>query len=362
MAPRPFVIALTVAAALGATACSGDGRENIPTAPQALPGPLGSPWGWRTDHAFSHAPVELAEIASVLPLGSLTDESALPSADALVRPSRDGAAVRAMAGGAVIETDTARGCLTVQSGAGLATRYCGLRRDQAIDVGATVQGGQYLGRFDAVLAPTGLRIRVLDHRVNRTGWIRPERYGNLRHASFFAGYLPDTLRSHVFALVERASPDLEGRIDYDQRNRLVGSWFDRPAAPSATSAMASSASSAPFPASDLSVELAPHALTLAYDARRPGQTRIAVGAALFGALGLQGTYGVAWENADPGAVALETGAVRYTLFRIDDVDRADAVGTLLVQLLDDTTVRVEAVSPNHAGNAGFASRASTLLR
>lgn len=359
MAPRPILIAVTLAAALGAASCAGDGHGNIPAAPTALTGPEG---GWDATRAFSHAPIELAEIASVLSLGSLTDESALPSADAVVQPRRDGVAVRAMAGGVVIETDEARGCLTVQSGTAVATRYCGVRRDQRLIAGATVHGGQHLGRFDAVIAPEGVRIRVLDQRVHRTGWIRPERYGNLRHASFFAGYLADSLRSEVFARVERASPDLEGRIDYDQRRRLVGSWFDTPAVLPATSAMTSSASVAPFASSDLSVELAPHALTFAYDARRPGQIRIAVGAALAGALGLHGTYGVAWENADPGAVALETGAVRYTLFRTDDVDRVEAVGSLLVGLLDDTSVRVEALPPNHAASVGFSSRAITLLR
>ena len=351
-------VAFALVTVLTGTACARDdaGRSGAITAPEfAAPG---------TDNdnrvAFTHAPIAVADIAAVLPLGTLGEGSSLPSADATIVPNRNAVAVVAMASGLVTGLEASRGCLTMRMHHDVVVRYCGLSPHHAIGIGATLRAGQQIGVFDKVRSPAGLSVRVLDRKVNHLGWIRPERYAGLRHASFFPRYLPSDLRSALLALVDRAAPDLDGRIDYDRADRLVGTWFTQPLPDPPVAALGAGQ---PLWDVDPSPSIAPHALTLAYDAQRPGQVRIAVGAALADALGLRGVYGVAWEDADPASVNRESGIVRYTLYPANDETRSgDCAGTLLVHILDATTVRVEVIQPRTAGSAGFSTRSITLMR
>jgi len=221
---------------------------------------------------------------------------------------------------------------------------------------------------------------VLDATMNRTRWIHPERYGTRRNAVFFARYLADSVRSDAYALVRRAAPDLEGRIDYDRDGRLVGTWFDAASPAISTGAVTAGAVAAGAVAAgapdvfspntatrtldvDPSAVLAPLALTFAYDAERPGQVRIAVGGAVARALGLRGVSAVAWEDPDPADVDVMRGVVRYQLYRTDDevrMGRAERV--LLVQLVDRDTLRAEVVPSSGTDGMAFSPRAITLIR
>ena len=237
-------------------------------------------------------------------------------------------------------------------------------------VGRVMNAGDPMGTVDASRARDGVAVRVLDATTHRTRWVNPERYGARRNATFFVRYLADSLRSQMFGLVRRAAPDLDGRIDYDRDGRLVGSWFAATAVASTNLALsaATRASTSPYAALraadvDPSASLAPVALTLAYDAERPGQVRIAVGSALAVVLGLRGVRAVAWEDPDPADVDATRGVVRYHLYDTDDevrMGRADRV--LLVQLVASDTLRAEVVAVTGSETAVFSSRVVTLIR
>ena len=312
-------------------------------------------------------PIDRQQLAAILPLGTLGRDEALPSSDALLIPRIVRAhAVRAMADGIVTEIDDANGAVTMRVRDQVRLRLGGLTLRPEIWVGRRVRVGDTLGVLDIARPGPALAVRVVDAAVQRTHWVRAERYGARRHTAFFARYLADSVRAEAYAMVRRAAPDLDGRIDYDQDGRLVGTWFDAtsPAIASGT-ALTNVSPFAAVGASELdpSAALAPVAMTFAYDAERPGQVRVAAGRALATALGLQGVYVVAWEDFDPADVGVGNGMVRYHLFAGDDdarIGQADRV--LLAQLVDARTLRVELVPARGAPSAGFSSRAVTLVR
>ena len=328
-------------------------------------------FGGRGPLVLTRLPMARSSLEAVLPLGTFGAHDALPSADAVLVPTPGALPiVHAMADGLITEIDHAAGVVTlrVRDHARIRLGGVALRRD--LWVGRIVRAGDSLGSMELASDRVGLTMRVLDASSSRTGWVRPERYGARRHAAFFARYLVDSLRSHVFGLVRRAAPDLDGRIDYDQAGRLVGTWFDA-SAPSITHATTTDASITGLSSShaqqvaefDPSASVAPVALTFAYDAERPGQVRIAAGSALAAMLGVRGVRAIAWEDPDPASVDISTGLVRYHLYAADDALRlgvADRV--LLVQLLSDNRLRAEVVSANGGDQSRFTARAIELIR
>ncbi|MBP6772121.1 MAG: hypothetical protein KA154_03920 [Gemmatimonadaceae bacterium] len=321
-------------------------------------------------------PVDRAAVVAVLPLGTFRADDALPSADAILLLAPGSAhRVSAPVTGLITELDRADGTITLRVRDHVRVRLSGVEVRTDIWVGMAVPAGAPLGRVVARAVAAEVGIRVLDATAPSMQWINPERYGARRMTRFFARYLADSLRSEVYGLVRRSAPDLDGRIDYDRDGRLVGTWFDHsvpleaaPLGPSPNDRVGLSHPSAVFAGVQAS-EIDPSAslnglgLTFAYDAERPGQTRVAIGRDLAAALGVGGLHTVAWEDADPAEVDVTRGPVRYRLFDAQDearVGRGDRV--LLVQLLDATTLRVEAVDARDAERATFSSRAVTLVR
>ena len=339
-----------------------------------------SRFGGSTPMVLAALPIDRRAVAAILPLGTFSTDDALPSPDALLMPASLGRfMVRAPADGLVTELDTAGGSVTIRVRDAVRVRIGGVEVQRALWVGRVVHAGDVIGTFAPGTKRDGLAVRVLDGATQRTNWIRPERYGARRNATFFARYLADSVRSDVFALVRRAAPDLAGRIDYDRGGRLVGTWFDASvSAGASTRSSASTASAATYAASmpltpqmtaahaaelDPAAAAAPLALSFVYDAERPGQIRVAIGRGLARALGLQGVRAVAWDDADPAEVDVARGTVRYYLYAIDDevrMGRAERV--LLVQLVDATTLRVELVSSTGGDTASFTTRALVLVR
>lgn len=330
---------------------------------------------------FTTMPIAQNELQAILPLGTFNRDDALPAADAMLIP-RDALqpSVRAMATGIVTEVDRAHGAVTMRVRDSIRIRVSGMSLRAALWVGAVVREGEVLGAVDASL--TGARsvaVRVFDTAIQRDHWVRPERYGARRSASFFIPYLADALRSDAFALVRRAAPDLAGTIDYDRAGRLVGSWFD-PTAPTILSVSASAVSSAAAAAAanatslaflttaqrmaefDPSQSLGAVALTFAYDAQQPGEIRIAAGRALEATIGMSGVRAVAWEDQDPARVSIASGVVRYRLFESENTSRVGrSTQILMTQLIDDTHLRVELVSGDEGARA-FSERAVILVR
>lgn len=330
-----------------------------------------SQFGGMAPLVLSTLPIDRRRIDHIRPLGTFSTDGALPSADAIVVPTAGASAppVRAMAAGLVTEMDVAAGAVTMRVRNDVRVQYTGVDLASSVFVGAVLREGDPVGTVVSHAGgSTGLAVRVLDGAVQRSNWVRPERYGARRSAAFFVRYLADSVRSEAWALVRRASPDLEGRIDYDREGRLVGTWFDgsAPVVIAGVPARDASGQSARAGASrpgerDPGDALAPVSLTFAYDAERPGQVRIAAGTAVGARLSMSGVKAVGWDDPDPARVSHAQGVVRYALYAEDDDSR---IGTpiqwLLVQLMEPGRLRVEVV-PGRAP-AVFSERAITLVR
>jgi hypothetical protein len=349
-------------AALGA--CAGD-----PVGPTRVRRPAESPgdsvasarvapdlrrFGGTAPAVFETMPVTPAQVTGIRPLGALrAPEGGLPSVDATVLVRGDGGArttVFAVADALVIGVDARERVVELRVRDDVRVRYAGVIPDATLRVGQVLSSGAPLGVL--AVAAEGLALRVTDVAVVRDGWIAPQRYGARRHAAFFVSYLAEAIRPAAWALVRRAAPDLAGRVAYDRDGFLVGTWFDPSLAPDAGSLPAGDEPADPAPV------LAPRSVTLAYDAERPGEVRIAIGGAVGAALGVSGVFAVAWEDPDPATVSVASGERRYRLYPEAAATRIGApVAELAVRLLDDRTVRL---SVHREG--GAAPRTVTLIR
>lgn len=327
-----------------------------------------SRFGGTTRASFAITPIDRRAIEAILPLGTFSTDDALPSADAIVMPSSAlPIAVRAMSDGLITELDANSGSVTLRVRDDVRVRVSGIAVGSALWVGKVVLAGDTLGAYapNSVVGgqARGVAVRVFDGAMQRTNWVRPERYGARSTTAFFVRYLADSVRSEAFALVRRAAPDLDGRIDYDRAGKLVGTWFD-PSASVSGAAFSSGSSSALVAAAeeDRATAVAPLAASFVYDAEHPGQVRVALGSGMSAQLGLNGVRSVGWDDADPAMVGVAQGVVMYHLYPTDDELR---MGTpervLLVQLVDDTTLRLEVVAAG-AVRPGFSARAVTLVR
>lgn len=299
-------------------------------------------------------PIDVRDINAIRPMGTLDAAHVLPSPDAIIEPSDVAAvAVRAMTDGVIIDIDRANGVISMRVRAFAQLRMSGFTLDSSLAIGHIVRSGDTLGLWHAERADAGIAVRVIDSRVRHLNWVVAERYGDRQSAAFFARYLADSVRSTAFGLVRRAAPDLDGRIDFDRDGRLVGTWF----APVAANVSA-------VRTDDALEQLARTSLSFVYDAERPGQVRLAAGAALIGDLGVSGVFAVAWDAADPATVDSAHGVVRYPLYPVNDDARIGrAPLTLLVQLVDSRSIRVEVVSRAISSDAtSFSERAITLVR
>jgi len=314
-----------------------------------------SRFGGEGPAVLDRLPVDHTLIESVRPLGTLDEGGdVLPSADAHLIVRQAGPhAVYAMADGLITTIDREQRSLTLRVRDHVRVRVAGVQVDDTLWVGRVVRTGQVVGRIEP---SDTLRVRVLDASTSRTRWVRPERYGARGSARFFVAYLPDALRSTTYALVRRAAPDLDGRIDYDRAGFLVGTWFDGAVNDAVTTA------ARVVTEDDPSLHIAPLSLTFAYDAERPGQVRVAIGDRVGATLGLRGVRAVGWEDPDPARVERASGLVPYHLYAVGDAVRMGrAESVLLVEVLGQDRVRVEVV-PSDASTAGFSSRAVILER
>ena len=225
-----------------------------------------------------------------------------------------------------------------------------------------VTAGQVIGKV-------GLRsidFSVHDTNVTLPGLLVPEHYAGEPwkvHTVDPFDYLDEPARSRLLEKNPRSVEPLGGKIDYDIEGRLVGSWFLE-----GTVGYRGVGAEPPFYVSG-------H-LTFAYDYIDPNQLRVSIGAETGIDEGdcsvCQGVYGVRGNGPDPATVAEESGLVKYELVgrlhtgelhvRTANDERV-ALGVMLVQVIDDRTIKVEIV-PGATANevVAFSDAARLYLR
>lgn len=198
--------------------------------------------------------------------------------------------------------------------------------DASLHVGSSVTAGQRIGTTG--LSPS-FDMGVIDEQIN-LAFLNPARYGapgysQTYHCGKPLTYFTEALKSQLYPLVDREGADKDGRIDFDLPGRLIGNWF-LDASP---------------PAVDGSPAGWDRELAFAYDCQHPSKVLISIG----GTLALMGKWGIPADAPDPATIGVTQGLVVYPLWAPFDPIR---VGTMLVQLTDDSHLKVQ-VFPGNPG-------------
>jgi hypothetical protein len=210
--------------------------------------------------------------------------------------------------------------------------------DPGIQVGTAVSAGQRIGQTGPYSGAVDLG--VVYRAVTLAGFVNPARYqGQTLHTDSPYRYFAEPLKSQLYALVRRNAADKDGKIDYDVRGRLIGNWFHESVA--VADSMGPTAWS--------------KQLAICPDSNHPTQMRVTIG----GYCGLLGKWKPSPGDPDPNQVSLASGKVAYRLLYLGDDSRA---GLMLVQLLDDTRIKLQVFPGSTANDGDFTSAALIYSR
>ena len=310
-------VALIAVTAWTLTGCGSSGGASSPAAPGVSSPSASGPF------AFTVSPIALDAISSIPALGNLSPPGhTLPSDHLNVGQRPLLVSVVAPADGVVQFTlgGGASGQLGVRNGSFLYV-LSNLSVNAGLQSGVTVKAGQQLGMT------SGLDFGLLNYS-RQLFFANPARYvDNELYCDSPIAYFVEPLRSQLYALVPRVGSDRDGRIDYDVAGRLAGNWFLDGLAPSLSQ----------FPAA-----WSQH-LAFTYDNYDPAQVRISIG----GVVASPGVFTIPASAPLPRDVSVASGRVAYPLLFAGPPGglALQPPGfpqqTMLVQMIDDVTIRVE---------------------
>jgi hypothetical protein len=326
---------VTVAAA----ACGGGGASS-PAAPAEIERPF----------SFKASLVDPALVDFILPLGNLNPPGHTLPTDHIyfyvgfLRPEIRGVPVFAPGDGVVqiiLRSAAPDVKLFVRVNSTFMYYVDHVVLDPAIREGASLTAGQLLGTSST--GGFGVDLGVINAGLTHF-FVTPARYpSDTLHADAPLKYYEEPLKSQLYAMVRRDGVDKDGRVDFDVAGRLQGNWFHE---------------SLPVSESANSSGWTRH-LAFVFDNVQPSRPRVSIG----GTLSMTGVFGI--DGADPAfdSVTPDSGLVRYRLHRSGGLgfpEDPQILGTLLVQLIDATHLRVEAAA--FGTPAAFSSAAQTYIR
>ena len=349
----PSLVRLAVLSAVGALlGCGGDNGGNGATGPYPYTNVPPPPGGVA---AFSYAPVDLATSGTITPLGNLappghvlpTDHAYIYAVDFDHPPAMPNTAVRpivAPALGAVTfilhqpSNDWKIEFRATENFYFYLDHVAQL--DASLQVGSIVQAGQQVG----VTNPGGsIDVGAWDASITLTGFVNPKRYGagTLGCVTPWR-YFVEPLRSQIYARVRRAptaTPD--ARIDFDVAGTLAGNWFHE----SVPQTQQESSGPNGWPKS----------LSFAGDYYDPALLRVSIG----GTIAPAGVWTIPDDAPRPAAVTPASGKVAYRLQYTGD---RSPYGLMLLQLMNDTTLKVEMFVGSTAATGEFDAGAMIYIR
>lgn len=195
------------------------------------------------------------------------------------------------------------------------------------------------------------------------------------HATSILDYFGEPLKSQLHEKNPRTAEPRSGKANYDIDGRLVGGWFEE-----GTNGMAGpDPGTEPEKCGNIPCSYWAGHLSFIYHYMEPEKIRIQFGYDL--APGVLGPYGVKGNAPDPADISVESGPVKYELVELLDVtedtpgsyvttgtpfftvDKDEVVATLLVEMVDDMTIRVEPfVGKTAAQVSGFTGNARIYER
>jgi len=204
-----------------------------------------------------------------------------------------------------------------------------------VEVQISVEAGELIGRWRGQLDYS-----VVDADVTLSGFVNPDRYefeDFKIHCADPFNYFNESIRSQMLEKNLRTVEPYGGKIDYDVDGRLIGTWFSQTTI------------------SDVLWEY--NCISIAYDYLDPSFIVVSFG----DYDGTPRVCGIADNPLIPADVSVETGVVKYELYKYWYVDeqgswwdeeslvknlvaknRDSIEGVGMFQLIDDRTLKVEA--------------------
>lgn len=202
------------------------------------------------------------------------------------------------------------------------------------------------------------------------GYLNPQSYKgeNWRiHSVSGFDYFTESLKTQIMAKNPRTQEPRGGKIDFDIVGKLVGNWFEK-----GTNGLSGDSKSKQKQCGNFPCPYWDGHIAFVYDYIDPSQLRISIGHDW----GLSGRtpFGVKGNSSDFRDVGIEDELVKYELVSLKDISRekgydansplitinneAQILGTLLVQVLDNNSIKVE-ISPGKTKEqaSGFTSNA-----
>ncbi len=220
-----------------------------------------------------------------------------------------------------------------------------VRLDEGVNVGDWLEAGQRLG---TTAPPSAFDLGVLNKDLANP-FANTTRYPDDKlHADAPLKYFKEPIRSTLYAKVARDSEDKDGVFCYDQPGRLIGNWWLTTAPDDLLAAE----------------DYESYALAFVYSNFEPNRIMISIGRRVGGAEGLPyGAYaavGPAPENVTP-----ESGNVTYILYEYVQGQSpvlGERVGLLIVEMLNDHTIRVQTFADTTSTTREFTQDAVTYIR
>lgn len=338
---------------------------------------------------MTHAPMDMSDVRSVLPVGTLAGAHVTPIDHLYFYPNdmqnRDAAPVYAMADGYIVSKQTRS--VRVDNGAAQKEEYrieiqhnCDIVsyfdlmtsldpsiKDKLQEGGSMrvpVKAGQVLGRVGAQSLDTA----IYNYGMELKGFVKPASYKAEPwkiHTDDFFKYFNDPIKSAMLAKNPRKAEPRGGKIDYDVAGKLIGNWFE---VGTNGYAGAGDPSQNRVASSDGRGYWSGH-FSIAPDAIDPSVTDISFG----DYQGKATQFSAKAGSLDPAQVSKQSGVVKYELTQFIvpspsptggvPVRNQQTQGVVLVQVLDNNQLKMEAFPGKTASQvSGFTSAAKTYER
>lgn len=313
---------------------------------------LHSPYEDNTDPAvFSFSPIGINKITDLEPLGAMNPTGHTIPTDHVYfytswaygeRPVYPAEILPVLAPGTGVVTwilkengDTADAKVMIRMNKWVLYYLDHVVLDTAIRVGSEIGAGQVVGESRGIAIDLG----VVNEQIVLPGFVNPERYGwQSLHTDSPYKYFEEPLRRQLYALVRRNALDKDGKIDYDVKGKLIGSWFHE---------------SVPVQESMYPPAWPKH-LAFCPDSNEPTEMRISIG----GTVSTPGKFKPSPDDPPFDQVSTATGVVVYHL----NYTEMGYFGIMLVKLVDDMHLKVEVFPDSHDDNIQFTANAYLYSR
>ncbi len=338
---------------------------------------------------LTHAPMDMSDVSSVLPIGTLAGAHVTPIDHLYFYPkdmkNRDAAPVYAMGDGFIVSMqertqNVDKGTsqqgeyrIEIQHNCDIVSYFdlmTSLEKDIKDKIGSgggslhiPVKSGQVLGRVGAQSLDTA----VYNYGMTLSGFVNPDSYKAepwKLHTDDFFKYFKDPIKSEMLAKNPRTAEPRGGKIDYDIDGKLVGNWFEK-----GTNGYAGAGGSENRVASSDGRGYWSGHFSIAPDAIDPQRINVSFG----DYQGKATQFSAKRGSQDPANVSKDSGMVRYELVPYivpspsptggKPQESQQVMGTVLLQLTDTRALKMEAFPGKSATQVtDFTSAAKTFER